>query len=118
MFKKIVLLLFFTLFGSVTTQANTKSEIDHLLNYVQTTQCTYLRNGDAHTGKEAAAHIQKKYDYFKEDIGSAEDFIRLSASKSTMTGSKYYIQCPGAPRIESSKWLTKELYHYRKMEKK
>jgi hypothetical protein len=93
--------------------ANTQSEIDHLLTYVKTTPCTYIRNGSEHSGTDAAAHIKKKYDYFKDKIRSAEDFIRLSATKSTMTGSKYYIQCPNSPKVESATWLLAELKHFR-----
>ena len=93
--------------------ADTQAEITHLLNYVKTTQCKYIRNGSEHSGVDAAAHIKKKYDYFKDDIKSAEDFIRLSATKSTMTGSKYYIDCPGSQKVESGKWLLTELKKYR-----
>ena len=77
------------------------------------TQCQYIRNGDAHNGVAAEKHIRKKYDYFKDEIKSAEDFIRLSATQSTMTGSKYYIECKGSPKIESRKWLLSELKRYR-----
>jgi len=118
MFKKMAWGLLFALLGSVVIQANTVSEIDHLLHYVKTTPCTYLRNGDRHTGKEAETHIRKKYDYFRDDIHSAEDFIRLSASKSTMTGSRYYVECPGSSKMESAKWLMDELKRYRKTEAK
>ena len=110
MLKKLLLLSLLLL---STAFADTTAEIDHLLNYVKKTSCSYIRNGSKHSGTDAAAHIKKKYDYFKDEIRSAEDFIRLSASKSTMTGSKYYIQCPNAPKVESSKWLLSELKRFR-----
>lgn len=112
--KKFFLLSFLLCYSSVETQADYKTEIAHLLEYVKTTECKYIRNGTSHNGTEAVSHIQKKYDYFKNDIGSAEDFIRLSATKSTMSGSKYYIRCAGLPKVESGKWLLKELDRYRK----
>ena len=49
---------------------------------------------------------------------TAEDFIRLSATESTMFGNKYYIQCPGSPKVESGVWLLQELDRYRKQENK
>jgi len=110
MLKKLLLLLSLL---AVLAFADTTAEINHLLNYVKTTECKYIRNGSEHSGVDAAAHIKKKYEYFKDEIRSAEDFIHLSATKSTMTGSKYYIQCPNSSKIESSKWLLGELKKYR-----
>ena len=118
MFKKFFLLSFLLFYGSVTAQADQKTEITHLLGYIKATECTYIRNGTSHSGIQAAAHIQKKYDYYKNDIASAEDFIRLSATESTMFGNKYYIKCSGSPKIESGIWLLKELTQYRKHESK
>ncbi len=110
MLKKLLLLISLL---AVPAFADTTAEINHLLNYVKTTECKYIRNGSEHSGVDAAAHIKKKYDYFKDEIRSAEDFIRLSATKSTMSGNKYYIQCLNSPRVESSKWLLGELKKYR-----
>jgi len=95
--------------------ADTASEIAHLMDYVKKTECTYIRNGTEHNGVDAAEHIKKKYDYYndKGQIHSAEDFIRLSASKSMISGSKYMISCPGEAKVESGKWLLKELKRYR-----
>ena len=111
MFKKLFL---FVLLLSNLLFADTKAEIDHLLTYIKKTHCQYIRNGDTHNGVAAEKHIRKKYDYFKDEISSAEDFIKLSATQSTMTKSKYYIKCEGSPKIESSKWLLTELTRYRK----
>ena len=116
--KKFFLLSFLLLYNSVVAQADYKTEIAHLLEYVKATQCKYIRNGTYHDGVKAAAHIKSKYDYFKNDIASAEDFIRLSATESTMFGNKYYIKCPGSSKVESGKWLLKELDRYRKKESK
>ncbi len=114
MLKKFLLFSFLLLLNSEAAESNYKAEISHLLNYVKTTQCVYIRNGSEHNGQEAAKHIKSKYDYFESDISSAEDFIRLSATKSTISGTKYYIKCPGSPKIESGQWLLEELGRYRK----
>ena len=102
---------------SLSGETDYHKEINHLLNYVKTTQCTYIRNGDSYKGPKAVSHIQRKYDYFEDDIHSAEDFIRLSATKSTMSGSRYHIKCPNQPEVESGRWLLDELARYRKTEK-
>ena len=114
MFKNSYMVLFFSLTLFIHAEHSTyQNEITHLLKYVENTSCYYVRNGDRHTGKSAREHIEKKYDYYKEDIQSAEDFIRLSASKSTLSGSPYYIQCQNQPKIKSEKWLLSELKRYR-----
>ena len=112
-----VLLLPLLLTYSLSAKDTLHNEIDHLLNYVKTTECTYIRNGDSYKGPKAVSHIQRKYDYFEDDIHSAEDFIRLSATKSTMSGSKYHIKCPDQAEVESGRWLLDELARYRKIEK-
>ena len=112
MFKKLFLLLSLMFIPAL---ADTQSEIAHLLNYIKKTECAYIRNGTEHNGVDAAAHIQKKYDYFndKGQVKTAEDFIRLSATKSTMSGKKYMIHCPGEAKVESGKWLLAELKRFR-----
>ncbi len=105
--------LFFLMTPASFAEASYRIEINHLLNYVKNTKCLYERNGDQHNGVDAYKHISKKYKYFEDDIQSAEDFIRLSATQSSISGKKYYIICPNKNRVESSKWLLKELDRYR-----
>jgi len=113
--KWLNIIVFSLMVFSVHLSADTKSEIDHLLNFVSKTTCKYERNGTMHTGREAREHIQKKYEYFREKgkIHSAEDFIRYSASKSELSGRTYKVHCPGSPTENSSDWLMRELAEYR-----
>ena len=97
--------------------AKMQSEINHLLNYVKSTECQYERNGTFHQGPEAAQHITKKYKYYEDDIESTEDFIKLSATKSTISGKHYQIHCEGAKPVKSKDWLLKELAAFRKNSK-
>lgn len=94
-------------------QAN-PAEINHLLHFVKHTQCQYERNGTLHSGVDAVAHIKKKYDYYKDDIKTTEDFIELSATKSTMSGKAYQVHCPNKKAITSKQWLLDELATFRK----
>lgn len=98
--------------------ANTKQEIKHLLNYVKNTECVYERNGDKHTGQEAVKHIKKKYDYYFDDVITAEDFITFSATKSTMSGKHYKVHCKGKPSVNSQTWLLAELNKFRASQSK
>jgi hypothetical protein len=40
---------------------------------------TFIRNGASHTPAEAVAHVKAKYEHFKNQIKTPEEFIRLSA---------------------------------------
>ncbi len=88
-------------------------EIDHLIDFVGDSNCTFIRNGDQHSAAEAVEHMQKKYDYFREKVASAEQFIELSASKSLLSGRPYWIACPNREKQHSRTWLLNELARYR-----
>jgi hypothetical protein len=88
-------------------------EIDHLLGFIAASPCAFIRNDVEYTGEQAVAHIKDKYDYYKSDIHSAEDFIRLAASKSMASGRPYSVRCDAAV-MSAADWLNKELAAYRK----
>ncbi|HET6161101.1 MAG TPA: DUF5329 family protein [Dongiaceae bacterium] len=87
-------------------------EIDHLLGFIAGSPCAFFRNDVAYGGKEAVAHIKDKYQYYRNDIHSAEDFIALAASKSMITGKPYLVECD-ARTVTASDWLAKELAAFR-----
>ena len=93
--------------------ADTQQEINHLLEFVANTTCQYERNGNVYDGARAEKHIKRKYEYFKDKINSAEDFIKYSATKSTMSGKQYKIHCENIATQNSSDWLLDELKKYR-----
>ncbi|MCF7502318.1 DUF5329 family protein [Vibrio sp. L3-7] len=93
--------------------ASPQQEIDHLLTFVESTQCKYERNGAIHNGPEAAAHIKKKANYYADDIKSAEDFIAYSATKSMLSGRHYQVHCEGKASVNSEVWLKAELDDFR-----
>lgn len=98
---------------SLNSHASTQDEINHLLSFITSTHCLYERNGTMHTGKEAKAHISKKYAYYADDIESAEDFIKYSATKSKLSGKYYKIHCVNEAPLKSKDWLLIELKAYR-----
>ena len=98
---------------SANAHASSKTEIGHLLEFVATTDCQYERNGSFHSGMEAVEHIKKKYDYYVDDIKTAEDFIKYSATKSVMSGKYYLAHCANNAPIKSRDWLLNELKEYR-----
>lgn len=94
-------------------EENTAKAIVFLIEEVEGSQLTFIRNGEIHSSEEAATHIRRKYKHFKSQIESPEDFIRLCASKSLVTGKPYLVVTPqGTVTVES--WLGQILVEYRK----
>ena len=92
---------------------NLADAIDYLLDYVKNSDCVFIRNGREHTAQAAVAHMQRKYEHFKDEIKSPEDFIRLTATKSLMTGKPYRIKTSDGMELSSEKWLLMVLEVYR-----
>ncbi|MBD3671137.1 MAG: DUF5329 domain-containing protein [Gammaproteobacteria bacterium] len=90
-----------------------KREVDYLLEYVAQTDCTIIRNGTRHDADEAVSHIQQKYEYFRDRIDSTESFIEYAASRSTLSGRDYQVDCPGQAIQTTSQWLRDALSAYR-----
>ena len=92
--------------------ASLEAEIDHLLDFIAGSPCAFIRNGVAYDGAQAVEHIKDKYEHYREDIRSAEDFIALTASKSAMTGKPYLVQCD-TTEMPAAEWLKRELSAFR-----
>ena len=88
-------------------------EIEHLLKIIAGSSCTFIRNDVEYSGAEAAAHVRDKYEHFKGDIESAEDFIALAASKSMLSGRPYLVRCAGEPVQPAAQWLSDALAAFR-----
>jgi len=106
--------LFMTLFmtGLPATASSPSQEIQHLLDFIAASTCAFIRNGVAYDGAEAATHVKDKYEYYRNDIHSAEDFIARAASRSELSGKPYLVRC-GADTEPAADWLTKELTIFR-----
>jgi hypothetical protein len=91
-----------------------KLEVQHLLDYLANSGCLMERNGDKHDTEEAVEHIARKYNYYKDDIKTTEDFIDRSASRSLLSGRSYNVLCPGKEPQLTADWLKEELDRFRK----
>lgn len=87
-------------------------EIDHLLQYIESSECIFIRNSREGSAASARTHIQKKYEYFKEQVKTAEDFIRYAATESSMSGKPYRIRC-SSREMDVADWLDAELRRFR-----
>jgi hypothetical protein len=103
---------------ALATAIPEEDAINHLLKYVEISQCTFIRNGVDYDSKSAVNHIKQKYNYFKSEIYTADDFITLAATKSELTGRPYFVRCGQDKAIPSADWLRNELDTYRKSHQK
>ncbi|MEA3411290.1 MAG: DUF5329 domain-containing protein [Pseudomonadota bacterium] len=112
--RPLILALALALPGTSALAADprTEDEIRHLLAFIETSGCTFIRNGNEYPSDEARDHIAMKYGYVRKKAESSEDVIRYVATKSSMTGRIYTVRCDGG-EIPSAQWLTQELKTYR-----
>jgi hypothetical protein len=87
--------------------------IAFLLHRIETADATFIRNGQAHTPQEAVAHVRAKY--FKTQIKTPEDFIRLAVTKSLLTGQPYLVRTRDCKEMSLNAWLTDALREHRHM---
>lgn len=90
-----------------------EDEIEYLIAAVGESGCTFIRNGSRHDAGNAASHMRLKYRRGKRYAATAELFIERLASKSSLTGKPYRIECPGSDAVPSGEWLTARLQEYR-----
>jgi len=90
-----------------------RSKIEYLISSVEGLQGTkFIRNGVAYDGKEAAAHLRMKLKRAGPRVRTAEDFIRVCASKSYLSGRPYSIKLPNGKEIMAEEFFTKALKKY------
>jgi hypothetical protein len=89
-----------------------QGEIDHLLQYVAQSSCTFVRNGDEYSGEKAREHLAMKYRFVGGRISTAEEFIQYLGTGSSVSGEPYHVKCGNVDAL-SGPWLTAELKRYR-----
>jgi Family of unknown function (DUF5329) len=109
----LVLILLFSPADQSFAAESLQQTIDYLLDYVAKSDATFIRNGQSHTPAEAVAHIKAKYEHFKDQIKTPEDFIRLSASESLLTGKPYLVRMRDGKEMRLNVWLADALKEYR-----
>jgi hypothetical protein len=109
-------LLFATSFAAFAAPPPaTQREIAGLFDTLEHSNCRFARNGTWYDATRARAHLQRKYDWLlrRDAITRSEDFIALAATRSSMTGRAYLVQCPGAAVVESGPWFRRALAQLR-----
>jgi hypothetical protein len=88
-------------------------KIEYLIASVETLEnAQFIRNDTAYDGKAAAAHLRVKLGNAGSRVKSAEDFIRLCASVSSMSGRPYLIRYADGRELTADSYLRAKLREY------
>ena len=90
-----------------------KKKIGFLISSVENLEgATFMRNGSEHTGKEAAEHLRMKLKSAGGRVKTADDFIRLCASKSFLSGKPYMIKSSDGKTITAEDYFREKVQEY------
>jgi len=105
------LFLFMMLFLSISPAAavSEQEKIRALLERIEKSGLTFIRNGSEYTSADARKHLELKLSRAGSAITTAEQFITHIASGSSWTGTPYYIRLRDGTLVKSSVWLRKNL---------
>jgi uncharacterized protein with von Willebrand factor type A (vWA) domain len=113
--KTILAVLLCFVAAAITSAATPTDEIEGLLTYIKgLDQATFIRNGTPYSPVQAEAHLRMKWNNAKGHVKTAEDFIELCASKSSMSGKSYLIRFGDGRTVEASVALKEQLENLRK----
>ena len=100
--------------GTLNAQDNIeKKKIEFLISSVENLKgAVFIRNGSENNGKAAAEHLRLKLKNAGGRVQTAEDFIRLCASQSYITGKPYLIRLSNGKTIKSEEYFREKLKEY------
>lgn len=85
-------------------------KIEHLIRSVeQLENAKFVRNGTGYDAGKAADHLRLKLREAGSRVASAEDFIRLCGSRSSVSGKPYQILFNDGTRVTSEAFLRARL---------
>lgn len=99
------------LFASTVSAQNDieRNKIEFLISSVENLEnAKFIRNGSEYNGQEAANHLRMKLQNVLV-VKTADDFIRLIASKSSVSGKPYLIRLPDGKTIKAEKFFRDKL---------
>lgn len=88
-------------------------KIDYLIAAIETMpNALFIRNGTAYDARRAADHLRLKLRNAGSRIATAEDFIRLCASASSVSGVPYQIRFADGRTVTSESFLRLKLAEF------
>ena len=96
----------------IPAHANAMAELDKinlLLAEIENSGSIFIRNGTEYGSHAAKKHLEYKLSKSPVKIKTADDFITYIATKSSFSGTLYYIKMPGGETSTCESWLRKKL---------
>jgi hypothetical protein len=85
-------------------------KIDALIHAVETLEgAKFIRNGQEYDGRKAADHLRLKLRSAGDRVRTAEDFIRLCGTQSSLSGEKYRIRLTDGTTLTAEDFFRKRL---------
>jgi hypothetical protein len=91
------------------TAALERERIHALLETLERSGHVFIRNGSAHSARDARAHLEMKLDRAGDRVTTAEQFIDRLAARSSSTGRPYLIRLADGSTVEAGAWLRARL---------
>ena len=92
------------------TPASEAQRIEYLIRSVeQLSNAEFIRNGSAHDAQAAADHLRLKLRQSGGRCNTADDFIRLCGSRSSISGQPYQIRFADGTLLTSEAFLRAKL---------
>lgn len=91
-----------------------KSEIDELLDFIETSGARFIRNGTEYSAAEGVQHLREKLARAGDRVKTADDFIAGIASKSYLSGKPYMVKFADGRTQPTGEWLKAHLAEVRR----
>lgn len=112
---RLLTCLLVALFSAVAVARDSREQqrIDFLIHSVAASKgLTFIRNGSDYDGAAAAKHLQMKIDYAGDRVKTAEEFVKVCASESSMTHRKYSIRLADGATTDAAVYFTGKLREF------
>lgn len=114
--RGLLCLLFLSIGALAHAEDSTSLEarkIDYLIASIEMLQgAQFIRNGTAYEAKTAADHLRLKLRMAGSRVATADDFIRLCASVSSVSGTPYHIRFADGRVVSSEAYLRQKLAEF------
>jgi hypothetical protein len=108
----IVSLVLFSAVAYAISQAES-DKIQYLISSVENLDgAKFIRNGSEHSPKDAASHLRMKLQKAGSRVKTADDFIKLCASQSYLSGEPYTIRFADGRTVKTSDYFRELLKKY------
>ncbi|MEN8136749.1 MAG: DUF5329 family protein [Thermodesulfobacteriota bacterium] len=112
--KRVVLItLMLLVFSSAAASGSESPEAEKIRYLISSVEilpgATFIRNGAEHSPREAAEHLRMKLDKAGRRVRTAEDFIRLCASRSFLSRKPYHLKFGNGKVVATEKFLREKL---------